>query len=189
MVAFLAPLFKSSEIEGCTVCEPCLYFVSNSAISNFNLDFKTSLGPLTLPRLASNITLAGRQSKVIVTDYSFGASKVLYTTTAVLFAGRIGNRDVLFLHGDSTQEHEAAIRLTGKSKINTSSQLMVAPLITGTNSAITTLHFSSGINGLITVWDSDTQLILFSDSDTAGTFFSPVIPGDENSGDTDIFKL
>lgn len=142
---------------------------------------------MTLPRFASTLTLAGRESKVILTDYSFGNSKVLYTTATVLFAGRIGNRDVLFLHGNPTQEHEASISLSGKSSVPTSAQIATST-ITTSDKVFTAIRFSPGINGLVTIWDSETQLILYSDSDTAGTFSSPVIPSTARPGDSAAFK-
>ena len=46
----------------------------------FSLKFETSLGNVTTP----NMSLAGRQSKIIVADYSFGKHKLLYSTAEVL---------------------------------------------------------------------------------------------------------
>ncbi|KAJ3010139.1 hypothetical protein NUW54_g2579 [Trametes sanguinea] len=64
----------------------------------FNITVPTSHGTLTLPQTTNGIALDGRQSKVLVTDYSFGArGSVLYSTASVFFAGTIGSRDVLFL--------------------------------------------------------------------------------------------
>lgn len=37
-----------------------------------------------------------------------------------------------------------------------------------------------GVEGLVTLWDSDEQLVLFSDTDTAGTFWAPEIPGSQS---------
>ncbi|KAH7915479.1 glycoside hydrolase family 35 protein, partial [Hygrophoropsis aurantiaca] len=143
----------------------------------FKLNVTTSAGNLQIPRVASAITLGGRQSKVIVTDYSFGSSKVQYSTAQVLYAGQIGGRDVLFLYGDSTQEHEAALALTGTPRI----QAQGAGVSTDSVNGITTVTFLSGIEGLITVWDSSEQLVLFSDTETAGTFWSPEIPASETT--------
>jgi len=50
------------------------------------------------------------------------------------------------------------------------------------------VSFMSGIKGLVTVWDSSTQLVLFADSDTAGTFFAPVLPSTSTTGDAETFK-
>lgn len=114
-------------------------------------------------------------------DYSFGASsKLSYSTAQVFYASTIGNRDVLFLYGDSSQEHEVALRLTGtpnKLHNNQSSHVQISIKSPGLTEGTTTIDFLPGIEGLITVWDSDTQLVLFADSETTATFWSPVIAG------------
>ena len=132
----------------------------------------TSAGSLQIPRIVSAITLSGRQSKVFVTDYSFGLSKVLYSTAQVLYAGQIGHRDVLFLYGDPGQEHEVALRLTGVPRLQAQSASISYTSVNG----VSTVAFLSGIEGLVTVWDSSEQLVLYSDTTTAGTFWSPEIP-------------
>lgn len=136
------------------------------------MNVTTSSGMIQIPRVVSAITLAGRQSKVIVTDYTFGSSKVLYATAQVLYAGCIGNRDVLFLYGDPNQEHEAALAFKGTPRI----QAQGSCIHSSTSNDITTVSFLAGIEGLVTVWDSDEQLVLYSDTATAGTFWSPEIP-------------
>ncbi|KAH9053098.1 glycoside hydrolase family 35 protein [Lactarius vividus] len=47
---------------------------SSTALTAFNLTVTTSAGTVTIPRAVPNITLNGRQSKVIVTDYHYGTS-------------------------------------------------------------------------------------------------------------------
>lgn len=141
------------------------------------MNVTTSAGDVQIPTVANAITLSGRQSKVIVTDYNFGsASKALYSTAQIFFAGVIDDRDVLFLHGNSTEEHEAAIDFTG-TPTNlaqpSSSQVQVTQ---GTTFA--TVSILTGLQGLVTLYDSDTQLVLYADSDTAATFWAPVIAGD-----------
>ncbi|KAF9220869.1 glycoside hydrolase family 35 protein [Gyrodon lividus] len=150
----------------------------STATTRFKLNVTTSTGSFQIPRVASAITLSGRQSKVIVTDYSFGLSKVLYSTAQVLYAGQIGGRDVLFLYGDYSQEHEVALVLTGTPRF----QAQSASISSTSADGVTTITFLAGIDGLVTVWDSSAQLILYSDTVTAGTFWSPEIPSSE-SGD------
>jgi hypothetical protein len=142
----------------------------------FKINVTTSAGNVQLPQIASSVTLGGRQSKVIVTDYVFGTSKLLYTTAQILFAGRIGTRDVLFLYGDATQEHETSLILTGISRTQTNGS---AVSFTMSNSKQTIINFLSGIEGLVIVHDSDTQLVMYGDKDTAATFWAPVISADD----------
>lgn len=147
------------------------------AITDFKLNVTTSAGSFQIPRVASAITLSGRQSKIVVTDYSFGSSKVLYSTAQILYAGHIGSRDVLFLYGDPSQEHEIALRLTGVPRLQAQSASISYTSVNG----VSTVTFLSGIDGLVTVWDSSEQLVLYSDIATAGTFWSPEIPTDSSN--------
>lgn len=148
------------------------------AIVDFKLNVTTSKGALLLPQVATSITLGGRESKVIATDYAFGSSKVLYTTAQVLFAGQIGGRDVLYLYGNSTQEHEVSLVFAGTPRIQAKSS---STKFTTTSDNETIVTFLAGIEGLVTVYDSDEQLVLYSDKDTAATFWAPVIPSTETT--------
>ena len=154
-----------------------------SAITTFKLNVTTQNGALQIPLVAPEITLDGRESKVVVTDYTFGSSKLLYSTAQIFYASTIDKRDILFLHGDISQDHEATLVLTGTpNKVqNTQSSLIK---FTTSNSSLasgnTIVSFLPGIEGLVTVWDSDRQLVLYADSVTAATFWSPVIAGPSN---------
>jgi len=155
-------------------CHNPLTFFSNTI--TFKLNVTTNAGTVQIPTVANAITLGGRESKVIVTDYVFGsASEISYSTASIFFAGIIDGRDVLFLHGNSTQQHEASIKFTG-TPTNlaqpSSSQIQVRD---GGN--FTTVTILAGLQGFVTIYDSDTQLILYADSTTAATFWAPVIPG------------
>jgi Beta-galactosidase, domain 3/Beta-galactosidase, domain 2 len=119
------------------------------------------------------LTLDSRESRIILVDFQFGTSSVLHTSATVLFAGVIDGRDVLFLHGDPSQAYEMELLLKGKpngvreqsGKVTTTEALGGRTLVT----------FLRGTTGLVTVWDSDQQLVLYSDSKTAETFYAPTI--------------
>ncbi|KDR66703.1 hypothetical protein GALMADRAFT_80472, partial [Galerina marginata CBS 339.88] len=161
------------------------YFIARQANSSstetitFKLNITTSAGALKIPIVASAITIGGRQSKVITTDGNFGfGSKVLYSTAQIFFAGVIDGRDVLFLHGDTNQTHETALALTGtQNKLRPSPSVTLSAKVPGLPHELTVVTFMTGISDLITVWDSNTQLVLFADTATAATFWSPVIAG------------
>jgi beta-galactosidase GanA len=60
---------------------------ANSSVDTyqaFQLNVNTSLGALTVPQKAGSIVLNGHQSKIIVTDFTFGAQVLLYSTAEVL---------------------------------------------------------------------------------------------------------
>ncbi|KAK7031967.1 glycoside hydrolase family 35 protein [Favolaschia claudopus] len=153
---------------------------TSTAITTFKLNVTTSAGNLQVPVVVPAITLGGRESKLVVTDYSFGTSKVSYSTAQVFYAGTIGGRDILFLYGNSTQAHEVRLSLTGT---NNKAHQTTSPLITFTpNANQTIVAFRSGVTGLQTIWDSNAQLVLFADSVTTATFFAPAVPGTSTFG-------
>jgi len=155
---------------------------TSTAKISFTLPVSTSAGSMTLPQMSDPIELNGRQSKVIVTNYSFGSSKLLYSTASIFFAGKIGSQDVLFLFGDSDQSHEAALNLAGGPRgIRTTSSLVKFSNSTVNGSPESTVVFLPGITGLITVWDSPKQLVLFADTVTAASFWAPVIPSTQST--------
>ncbi|PIL34787.1 hypothetical protein GSI_02574 [Ganoderma sinense ZZ0214-1] len=146
---------------------------SHRANISFTLTVPSSRGTLTLPQTMGSIALNGRQSKLIITDYTFGArGSLLYTTASIFFAGTIGERDVLFLFGNADQSHEFALTLTGSGTRSASSRIQFT---NSTAAGVTTVAVSPGSAGLLAVWESPSQLVLFADPGTAATFWAPVI--------------
>lgn len=147
----------------------------------FHLSVATAGGTIQIPQIAASFMLSGRQSKAVVTDYSFGTSTLLYSTASVLFAGKIGARDVLFLYGDARHEHEFSTNLRGTPSHHSFTRKSVITLHSlptlGTVKRQSVVNIMKGVEGLITIWDSKEQLVLFSDTKTAGTFWAPEIPG------------
>jgi hypothetical protein len=118
----------------------------------------TSAGTISIPQAVPNITLNGRQSKVIVTDYHYGSSGFIHWSTApIFFAGHIGTRDVLYVTVDRGEPGELAL----------------------SHSAKVDLRFLDGVprEGPFAAIDTDTSLVLVSTSLTADTFFAPVLSG------------
>ena len=149
----------------------------------FRVTLPSSQGTLDLPQTFNAITLNGRQSKVIITDYTFGRTgSVQHTTAAMFFAGAIGARDVLFLTGDVGQAHEVALGLSGRGGRRASSPYISystpnssAQGQEGTTTAVTVTVRAGLARGLVTLWDSDEQLVLFADPATAASFWAPAI--------------
>ncbi|KAJ7092896.1 glycoside hydrolase family 35 protein [Mycena belliarum] len=157
----------------------------NDSTSTATVDFTLSVdtaqsGTLVLPLAGRAITLGGRESKVVVVDYTFGRSRLAYSTAAVLFAGVIGTRDVLFLYGRADQTHEAALHLTGTPSPWARAGAAHAQIAYSARAGVgTVVTFLTGAahGGLVAVHDSDTQLVLFADARTAGTFWAPALAG------------
>ncbi|KAF7978651.1 hypothetical protein HWV62_45164 [Athelia sp. TMB] len=157
---------------------------TSTSTVNFQMNVTASTGEIKLPQIVNSITIGGRQSKVIVTNYSFGNSSLLYSTAQVLFAGCIGQRDVVFLYGDIVQEHEASLSLTG----TLASQYNVSG-VSFTSVFNQTIIGFNGVEGFVTVYESSEQLVLFADTDTAGTFWNPVIPASPDTEFSNYWQL
>ncbi|KAE9399468.1 glycoside hydrolase family 35 protein [Gymnopus androsaceus JB14] len=154
---------------------------TRSATMNFKLNVTTAAGvKLQIPLVASTITLSGRESKVLLTDYDLGSgSSLLYSTAQVFFSGVIGTKDVVLLYGPSAQEHEFVLAVSEKQIVNSSGITVTSgstASLPPTLCDATIVSVDSGFSGLATIFESDSQLVLFADSATAVTFFSPVIP-------------
>lgn len=156
-----------------------IYIYIHRANIAFTVSLPTSKGTLTLPSTTGAIALNGRQSKLIITDYTFGASgALLYTTASIFFAGTIGARDVLFLYGAADQAHEFAFTPAGVS--SSSSSRSSSPLVKFADSSAalggaSVVSVLQGVEGLITVWESDAQLVLYADATTAASFWAPPV--------------
>lgn len=128
---------------------------------------KASAGSLPV-----QVTLAGRQSKVIVTDFAFGSSRALYSTAAVFFAGKLNGRDTLFLHGDIGVQHSVAVKLSGTAKVSGNK---IATTSSGP-SGYTVITFKPTTDGLTAVSsDSTGPVILFTTTATLATYWQPTI--------------
>lgn len=131
----------------------------------FNLTVPSSAGTLTIPRtLSTGIQLNGRQSKVILTDYTFGnpanANRLVYSTAAVLFAGTIGDVDVVFLYGDTNQGHEFSLSFGGGKPTT----MAIHPTS------------KTGLQVASIPKSPKSPLVLWADTNTASTFFAPAVP-------------
>ncbi|CAK5270671.1 unnamed protein product [Mycena citricolor] len=145
---------------------------TSTAITNFKMTISTSLSSsLTIPLVVPQITLSGRESKLVITDYAFGSSFVDYTTAQIFYAGKIGSRDVLFLYGQPSESHEIRLKLSGTSSSSKSSLVSQSGSVNGT----TLIALHPGLTGLTTLHESSSQLVLYADYATAATFWAPAL--------------
>ena len=59
------------------------------------------------------LTLGGRESKLLIADYAFGAQKIQYSTSELMTSAAIGGRDVMILYGDHASPGETALSVQG----------------------------------------------------------------------------
>ncbi|KAF8892186.1 glycosyl hydrolases family 35-domain-containing protein [Infundibulicybe gibba] len=140
-----------------------------TALTTTQLKVTTSLGALTIPTTGS-LTFNGRESKIIVTDYVFGASntRILYSTAEIMTWTSIGGVDYIILYAPSGQTGETAIRFAS------------TPVVTTTNAPnlsqkfwITIVPITSGGVSIV---------LILMDKATANKWNAPIISGSGNFG-------
>ncbi|MDZ5649392.1 beta-galactosidase [Nitrospirillum sp. BR 11828] len=72
---------------------------------------------ITLPQKAGTaLAINGRQAKMVVVGYPFGAQRLRYSTSEVMTAATIGGRDFLVLYGDRGTAGEASFRVPANAQ-------------------------------------------------------------------------
>ncbi|KAF9465547.1 glycoside hydrolase family 35 protein [Collybia nuda] len=144
--------------------------VTNTKTSNTNfvLSVNTTLeGAITIPK-SGTLTLAGRESKIIVTNYPFGSSRVQYSTAEVMTWATYDKIDILVVYALAGQPAEIAVETatptTPVKFLGTSGFKAVA----GTK-AITISGSPSGF----TIADLGSKRIIIVDKKTAGSLWAP----------------
>lgn len=95
-----------------------------------------------------------------MTDYFYGTlGYVYYSTAEILFAGNIGDRDVLLAYGRADQDNEIGVF---------GGHLLTVPSATSTSDAL---------DGVRPIFEVPGMLVLFADVPTAHTFFAPPLAG------------
>lgn len=79
------------------------------ASSSYTLSLPTSAGLISIPQLGGSLSLNGRDSKVHVTDYPVGDSKLLYSTAEIFTWQVFDNKTVLVVYGGPEELHELAL--------------------------------------------------------------------------------
>lgn len=77
--------------------------------TNYTLSLPTSTGTISIPQLGGSLSLNGRDSKVHVTDYPVGSSKLLYSTAEIFTWQVYDNTTVLIVYGGPDELHELAV--------------------------------------------------------------------------------
>lgn len=72
---------------------------------------------MTVPQYGGPITLSGHQSKILVTDFTFGSKSILYSTAEVLTYSVVDGKEVLALWVPTGESGEFAIRGVDSAKM------------------------------------------------------------------------
>ena len=138
---------------------------SSTVDVSFQFTFKTSQGNFTV----LNVELAGRQSKIIVTDYNLGSRTLLYSTSEVLTYASLGF-DALFLYLKEGQSGEFAFQ---GSPTQNSFQTYGQSSISANSSGNYTVFSYTQTNGPTVLQFNDGWIIYLLDQFTAWNVHAP----------------
>ncbi|KFX91010.1 hypothetical protein V490_06125 [Pseudogymnoascus sp. VKM F-3557] len=138
------------------------YVVQHAATNSrnnetFSIDLTTTKGNITVP----NVSLTGRQSKIIVTDYTFGKHALLYSTAEVLTYG-VFDVDVLVFYLREGHVGQFAFKgmpshltykVYGKSKLESTTANGITTYVYTQSAGTSVVKFSDGtIVYLLELW-------------------------------------
>ncbi|KAL4260568.1 glycosyl hydrolase 35 family protein [Pleurotus pulmonarius] len=133
----------------------------------FTLRVNTTLeGSISIPKSGS-IVLAGRESKVVVTNYPFGSSILHYSTAEVMTWATLGGVDTIVLYALEGQHVEIALVASGKPKVTIAGSKSISA--TATNGLVT----FSGSTSSISVASFSNKRIIIADKKSASGFWVP----------------
>ncbi|KAF9472855.1 glycoside hydrolase family 35 protein [Pholiota conissans] len=160
------------------------YFVrhdasTSTALTTTSLTIGTSSGSFVIPT-SGVITLNGRESKIIVTDYTFGQNNInmLYSTVEVMTWTTIDVDDYIILYAPSGQVGETAFELA-----NPAVDLSSFPSVSSRfNNGLLTLNYNLGGIQIIPIQNGNTKLfVMIMDKATANKWHAPVINNPSSS--------
>ncbi|KAF8075232.1 glycoside hydrolase family 35 protein [Lyophyllum atratum] len=143
--------------------------VTNTKLTNtdFTLKVNTTLGgQITIPK-SGTLTLAGRESKIIVSNYPFGTSRLQYSTAEIMTWATFDKVDTLIAYALAGQSIEIAVESPTASNV----KVLGSRSITATSAAkVVTL---SGTPSGVTVVTFGNKRIIVADKKTAAAFWAP----------------
>ncbi|QRV78064.1 glycoside hydrolase family 35 protein [Ceratobasidium sp. AG-Ba] len=129
---------------------------ANTARVEFTLKVNTTAGVLTVPQYGGPMSLDGRESKIVVTEYPFGASILRYSTAEVATWATFDGADHIVLYAKN-QTIEAVVPTNATSAASSTSSVSVkisngTAIITGTapSSGLAQVKFGKSV-----VWLAD----------------------------------
>jgi beta-galactosidase len=126
----------------------------------------TSAGDITV----GNVSLYGRQSKILVTDYTFGSHQLLYSSADILTSATFGNIDVIVFYLKPGQVGEFALK---GDKTNLTYNVSGISTVTSTSSSSRQVFRWTQAAGITTISVSNGVLVYLLDQTTAWRFWAP----------------
>lgn len=89
----------------------------NREVSQYKITLPTSQGNITIPQLEDSLSLHGRDSKILITDFDLGdGTTLVYSSAELLAAGNFGGKRTVILYGGPDETHELAIKSSDEAK-------------------------------------------------------------------------
>ncbi|KAI1392307.1 glycoside hydrolase family 35 protein [Hypoxylon trugodes] len=85
---------------------------TSTSSDNYRLKLPTLEGDISIPTLFDELTLHGRDSKIVVTDYDVRGTKLLYSSAEILTHQRFENATVLIVYSGPNGSNELAVQAT-----------------------------------------------------------------------------
>ncbi|KAI5782401.1 glycoside hydrolase family 35 protein [Peziza echinospora] len=152
----------------------------------FQLNVQTSAGPLVIPQQGGAITLNGRDSKIIITDYTLQATTILYSTAELLTAAVVDKKPVLAFWLPEGETGEIAIKSARSGAVVKAQcekcNVEIVENIAGAgkgklNRGYLIVKYSQG-SGISVVEMDDGARIILMDRATAYRFWAPTLGND-----------
>ncbi|KAG6916269.1 hypothetical protein DXG01_007613 [Tephrocybe rancida] len=143
--------------------------LTNAKTTNTNFSLRvntTSDGEVTIPKSGS-LTLAGRESKIIVSNYPFGSSKLQYSTAEIMTWATFDGVDTLIAYALAGQTVEIVIDNPTSASVATAGSRSVTATKNGKTVTISGSPFD------ITVVTIGKTRIIVADKKTASAFWAP----------------
>ncbi|VDB90655.1 unnamed protein product [Peniophora sp. CBMAI 1063] len=145
-------------------------------LTTTSLIVNTSEGELEIPK-SGNITLTGRDSKILVTDFTFGANdtSILYSTAEIMTWTTIGDRDYLVLYAQPGENGETALKFDTEPTVN----LTEAPTASSSyDSGLLVLNYALDGDQYIDIEGNNSITVVVLDKTSAYSWHAPILPGD-----------
>ncbi|KAF5354886.1 hypothetical protein D9756_005306 [Leucocoprinus leucothites] len=149
-----------------------------------NTDFKlrvntTEFGELTVPRNGS-ITLAGRESKILVSDYVFGASSLVYSTAEIMTWATFDDVDNIIVYALKGQYVELLVSAKSISQLSRTGSNSVTAKVDGKSVLI------SGTTSGLSIISFGKTRVFVADKKSASAFWSPKIANEGRHTQYDV---
>jgi len=130
-VTSTAPLLKTADSASAQIDDPAVIDIArgnpdtgtqfhlirhgdttSAAVAAVHLALTIDGTRISVPqRSGTALMLNGRESKLLVANYPFGAQRLLYSTSELMTSATIGGRDIIVLYGDRDSPGETVLRI------------------------------------------------------------------------------